>query len=134
MDGDWDRPCERSRRQWTVIENHSNPLDELVRLYADMAIARARVEEALQELARRHRIRSDRVVMAMESHADGLLNAVVGQIKSRLSSDLEVQSDPDRRATTIREIRIAKFALPATEASTACPMPGSGTGTVVINR
>jgi hypothetical protein len=133
MDGDRDPQCERSRRQWSVIENHFNPLDELVRLYADTAIARARVEEALQQLARRHRIRSDRIVMAMDRYAAHLLDVVVGELKSQLSGDLETQSSLSRRATAIPQIQT--LALPTTgSVAVLCSSPGRPTGVAVSGR
>jgi hypothetical protein len=135
MDGDWDRLRATARRHWVVIESHRNPQDELVRLYRDMAIARARVEEALQDLARRHGIRTDRIAMAMESCADDLLNTVVGELKSRLSGDLETQSSRGHRATTIREIRPATLALPATESpGVSCSLPGRRTNAAASGR
>ena len=92
MNRDWDRRCDRSRRQWVVIENHGNPLGELVSLYRDMAIARARVEEALENLAHLHGIKNEHVAATMDRYADDLLNAVVCDLKYQLSGELEAQS------------------------------------------
>jgi hypothetical protein len=135
MNDDWDCHCDRSRGQWAVIESHRNPLDELVRLYRDMAIVRARVEEALRDLARRHDIRNERVAIAMDRYGDDLLNAVVYDLKYRLSGDLEARSSPGTRATAIREIRIAEPALPATEGpGVLCSLPGPRTGAAELGR
>jgi hypothetical protein len=116
LDGDWDRQRGPSCARWAVIEGDRNSLEELVQLYADMALARARIEEALQELARRHRIRCDGIAIAMENCADDMLDAVVGDLKRRLSGDLEAHGGPPCRAA-IRGTPTATVERPASEGS-----------------
>jgi hypothetical protein len=70
---------------WTVIENGRNSEDQLATLCTNMAMARAGSEEALQDLASRHGIKSSRVASAMQMYADALLNAVVGDLKRQLA-------------------------------------------------
>jgi hypothetical protein len=135
MNGDWDCHCDRLGGQQAVIESHHNPLDELVRLYRDMAIVRARLEEALQDLARRHDIRNERVAIAMDRYGDDLLNAVVHELRYRLSGDVEAQSSLGTRATAIREIGIAELASPATQSpGVLCSFPGRRTGAAELGR
>jgi hypothetical protein len=88
MDGASERPCSRLRRVWVVIENPRNRHDELATLYENMAMARARIEQALEELASAHGIKASRVSNAMETYADNLLSALVSELKRQLTWEL----------------------------------------------
>jgi hypothetical protein len=75
-----------------LIENRSNPREDLTTLCADMAMARARIEAALQELASRHGVKASCITRAMEIYVDDLLNAVVSDLKGQLIRDIEAQN------------------------------------------
>jgi hypothetical protein len=66
-----------------------NPQDELTALYQDIALARARIEQALQELASLHQIEARDVTRVMETHADRLLMELVYKVKHELEQEIE---------------------------------------------
>ena len=79
--------------RWAVIENCRNPSDELATLYADMAMAKARIEDALRDLGSRHRIPIPVITKAMTQYADHLVLGVVDTLKRKLQDEIKAQEE-----------------------------------------
>jgi hypothetical protein len=77
-----------------VFESRRDPQDRLIALRRDMAIARNKIREALQELADRHRIAAKDVTYAMEGYAHNLLSDVVYNVERELQHEIEGKSPP----------------------------------------
>ena len=79
--------------RWAVIENRRNPSDELATLYADMAMAKARIEDALRDIGSRHGIPVSFVIEAMAQYADHLVMGVVDTVKRKLENEIKLQEE-----------------------------------------
>jgi hypothetical protein len=79
--------------RWAIVETRSEPRDPLKTLQRDMAIAKARIREALDELAERHGIPASHISYAMEGYADDLLSDAVYNVERELEREIEDQ-DP----------------------------------------
>jgi hypothetical protein len=79
---------------WAVFESKRDPHERLITLRRDIAIARNKIREALQELADRHRIAPKDVTYAMEAYADNLLADVVYNVERELGHEIERQTEP----------------------------------------
>jgi hypothetical protein len=79
--------------RWAIVETRPEPRDHLKTLQRDVAIAKARIREALDELAERHGIRASDVAYAMEGYADDLLSDAVYNVERELEQEIETD-DP----------------------------------------
>ena len=79
---------------WAVFESRRDPRDRLIALRRDMAVARDKIREALQELADRQHIAPKDVTYAMEGYADDLLSDLVYSVERELQHEIEGKSPP----------------------------------------
>jgi hypothetical protein len=79
---------------WAQFESRRDPRQRLEALQRDVATARARIREALAELAERHGIAKRDVTYAMEGYADNLLGDVVYNVERALEHEIEGETEP----------------------------------------
>ena len=79
---------------WAVFESRRDPRDRLAALHRDMAISRAQIREALDELAVKHGVSKRDVTYAMEGYAENLLSDVVYNVERAIAHEIEGQTEP----------------------------------------
>jgi hypothetical protein len=79
---------------WAVFESRRDPRDRLIELRRDMAAARNKIREALQELADRQHIAPKDVTYAMEGYTDDLLSDLVYHVERELQHEIEEGTQP----------------------------------------
>ena len=77
-----------------VFESRRDPRDRLTALQRDSAVARAKIREALDELAAKHGIPKRDVTYAMEGYADNLLGDVVYNVERAIEHEIEGETVP----------------------------------------
>jgi cell division ATPase FtsA len=77
--------------QWAWIESRRDPIERLDALRHDVSETKARIREALDELAERHGIRASDVAYAMEGYTDDLLSDAVYNVERELEREIEAQ-------------------------------------------
>ena len=75
-----------------VFESRRDPRERVIALRQDMAVARNKIREVLQELADRQAIAPKDVTYAMEGYADDLLSDLVYTIERDLQHEIERES------------------------------------------
>ena len=79
--------------QWAWIESRRDPIERLDALRHDVTETKARIREALDELAERHGIRPSDIAYAMEGYADDLLSDAIYNVERELEQEIEAE-DP----------------------------------------
>ena len=79
--------------EWAWIESRREPLERLDALRHDVTETKARIREALDELAARHGIRASDIAYAMEGYADDLLSDAIYNVERELEQEIEAE-DP----------------------------------------
>jgi cell division ATPase FtsA len=69
-------------------------MEHLDALRHDVSETKARIREALDELAERHGIRASDVAYAMEGYADDLLSDAVYNVERELEQEIESEDPP----------------------------------------
>ena len=72
---------------WAVFESRRDPRERLTALHRDMALTRAKIRDALDELAAKHGVSKRDVTYAKEGYADNLLGDVVYNIEGYRARD-----------------------------------------------
>lgn len=78
--------------EWAWIESRREPLERLDARH-DVTETKARIREALDELAERHGIRASDIAYAMEGYADDLLSDAIYNVERELEQEIEAE-DP----------------------------------------
>jgi hypothetical protein len=79
---------------WAVFESRRDPRDWLAALHRDVAMARTKIREVLDELAAKHGVPRRDVTYAMEGYADNLLSDVVYNVERSIEHEIEGQTEP----------------------------------------
>jgi hypothetical protein len=79
--------------EWAWIESRREPLERLDALRHDVTETKARIREALDELAERHGIWASDIAYAMEGYADDLLSDAIYNVERELEQEIEAE-DP----------------------------------------
>jgi hypothetical protein len=78
---------------WALLDSRSEPRARLATLHRDLAVAKARIREALDQLAERHGIPARDINYAMEGYAEDLLSDTIYNIERELEREVEAE-DP----------------------------------------